>query len=105
MEVIFSNNGQVDNIESKLLNFESVYKYFTAVKTYNILKNEGYDYFKTKYLQLTSTHNYSSRFNGFYIFFLKTRCGASYIYNSVKIYNQLSDELRNVQTIRNFKKR
>ena len=92
MEVIFSNNGQVDNIESKLLNFESLYLYFAAVKTYNILKNERHFYFRTKYIQLTSTHNYSTRFNGFNIpFFLKTRCRASYIYNSVKIYVQLSD--------------
>ena len=104
--LIFSNNGQVDNIESKLLNFESLYKYFTAVKTYNILKNERHGYFRTKYIQLTSTHNYSTRFNGFNIpFFLKTRCRASYIYNSVKIYNQLSDEIRNAQSIRDFKKR
>ena len=86
MEVIFTTNGQLDNIESKLLNFESVYKYFTAVKTYNILKNEGYDYFKTKYLQLTSTRNYSTRFNGFYTILSK-----DYVYSF--LYLQLSQDL------------
>jgi len=85
---------------SRFLNFDSIYKYFTAVKLYKVLKQDQHLYFSRVFHDLLPIHNYGTRFStGDNInvpHFTKAKCQRGFVFQSVAIWNNLSDELKSL---------
>ena len=92
---------------SRLLNFESMFKYFTALKMYQVLNNGQQDsYYREIYDDLTPAHQHETRFSTQSKYnipaYVKSKCQNSYRFQSIQIWNILPNEIK-FETIGRFK--
>ena len=92
---------RINDPQYQLLNFDSVFKYFVAVKTYKAIVRCEHTYFQLKFLSYVPLHYYEtrSRLNNELVtpFFRTTRRHASFVYNAVVTWNSLPIEIRNTK--------
>ena len=93
-----------------LLNYESVYKYFVAVKTHKTMVLQNHNYFKEKFQQLVPAHLHDTRSraqNNLNIPFFRTNKGQnSFMFQAILTWNNLpaSIKIPNI-SLHVFKKR
>jgi len=96
------------NPVSKLLNFKSIYEYFSVSKFYEIL-NSGYPtHFYDMLIELLPHHSHSTRFSSGYSFnfplYNKAKCQKFFIYQSIMFWNNLPAYLKDVPSSKVFKR-
>ena len=108
LKVIFYNIDDYIRANNKLLDYDSIFDYFTCLKLYKILHNNNHEYFNDKLTLLITNHSYGTRFNTLANFntpfFTKSRCQNSFIYQSTKIWNSIPNYIRYAQSVNIFKK-
>ena len=91
---------------TRLLTIESIYSYFTLRKLFKTLKEHNHQYFRNRLLDVQTVHKYSTRFKthlGLNIpLFTKTKCLASFAYQSVSIWNKIPYSIRSLPSHKNF---
>ena len=94
--------------ESNLLNFESIYKYFLAIKTYKILNLNQHEFFHSLFLDLIPTHTHGTRHTTNDRFNLPnnrlTKLNNSFLPNAIKTFNAVPLEIRSLGNINSFKR-
>ena len=104
--VFFGTNARTPP-EKRVMSFDSIFEYCTAVKLYKILLLHNHEYFARNFANLTVEHNYNTRFNASSKFntpfFSRTKCQNSFIYQSVRIWNSIPLNIREAPSLRNFK--
>jgi len=95
--VTYSGSGRMDG-SIKMLTFNSIYKYFTAVKLYRTLRMGYHPHFSDLYCSLLPVHDYGTRFNNDLNLntplYSKTKCNRSFLYRSVNAWNSLPDDVK-----------
>jgi len=90
-----------------LLNFDSIYRYFTAVKLYKIIHLDQHAYFTRSFEGLTPAHEHNTRFsvsNSFNVPLLtKSKSQRMFLYQSVVTWNSLPNHLKNSTNLSTFK--
>jgi len=93
-------------IGSGLLTFDSIYRFFSAVKMFKVVKFDQHPYFSGIYSTLEPSHEYNTRFS-FSNYNLpqvsKTKCQRGFLFQSVDIWNNLPNFLKECQTVVKFK--
>ena len=93
---------------NRLLNIDSIHAFFTAVKLYKMLKQDSHMFLRDRLMNIQVNHNYSTRFQSRSCLtiplFKKTKCLASFAYQSVHVWNKLPLELRAYDSIATFKR-
>ena len=86
----------------RLLNCESVYKYFVAVKTYKAIIFKEHSYFTDKFQSYIPSHSYNTRArdrNDLNTPFFRTSKGQnSFIYQAVQTWNDIPAKTRKTNT-------
>jgi len=108
-KVVNYNGVGYSSVADRLLSFDHTYIYFTAVKLYKTVKLGFHGYFEQILLRLLPHHNHSTRlltsekFNPPQLF--KSKCQKTFLYQSIKIWNDLPDNIRSCDNIGQFKTR
>jgi len=93
---------------ANLLKFESIFRYFTAVKLYKVVNMNHHPYFCNMFRSLTPSHSHETRFRGrdtFNIpYFAKSKCQKAFIFQSIDIWNELPDYVKEASSLISFKK-
>jgi len=96
-----------DVTRSGLMNFGSVYKFFTALKMFNVIKFDQHVYFSELYGSLVPSHDHSTRFSISFNYNLpqltKSKCQRGFLFQSVEIWNSLPSFLKQCETTEKFK--
>jgi len=95
---------QARHIQSfKFLNFQSIYKYFTCVKLYNVVKLNHHPYFVQNFNSLLPQHAHNTRFSSqtrfLPPFYSKAVCQKQFMFRSVELWNALPVELRESRSL------
>jgi len=92
---------------SRFLNLDSIFRYFTAVKTFKILRLGEHSYFRDLFERLLPSHSHLTRFADGTNFnippFLKSKCQRSFLYQAVVVWNSLPDNVKSSHAIFSFK--
>ena len=92
----------------KILTFNSIYKYFTSVKLFSVLKEGKHEYFRNRVESFQVDHRHSTRFKVNMCLtrplFRKSKCQTSFIYRSIETWNELPLSIRACDAISEFKK-
>jgi len=95
-------------ITSDFLTFNYIYEYFTAIKLYKIVKLNHHPYFHELFRSLTPTHGHVTRFrsrdNYNLPHFVKTKCQSSFLFQSINVWNGLTDSTKSSQNLASFKR-
>jgi len=95
------------SIELNLLNFNSMYNYFAAIKIYKVVKLDHHAYFRHIFESLRPIHDHRTRFllgdNFNTPQLYKTKCQKGFLFQSVNVWNSLSTETRNCSSLATFK--
>jgi len=90
-----------------ILSYDSIFRYFTAVKLFQIVKLELHSYFCDVFDSLRPVHGHLTRFSCQSKFntpaYTKTKCQKSFKYQSVSVWNSLPDEIKSCDTLNEFK--
>jgi len=101
--------GQPYPYPADLFNFDSIYRYFTLVKFYRIVRLKQHSYFGDLLDLLTPTHDYTTRFSDRNTYnkplYLKSKCQNSFLFRSVGLWNGIPEEIKTCATLSGFKKR
>ena len=93
---------------ARLLNIESIHAYFTLVKLYKMLNDNSHPYFRDRILDIQIIHEHSTRFKSQLglntPLFCKTKCLASFAYQSVNIWNKIPYTIRSASSLKSFSK-
>ena len=95
-------------VEMKLLPFTAIRKYFSVVKFFKYVILNSNNYFNNKICNLQINHSFNTRFktnnclNN--IFFTKSKCHNSFVYQSILLWNKLPVTLRNTNSLSSFKR-
>ena len=107
---IYGNCERATYKRYRILTFDDTYELFSLIKLYKEIKtpvNEN-TYFFRKVVSLQSQHNYNTRFAGrgnlTTPIVRKSKFFNSFIYRSIHYWNRLPPTLRNLSTIKQFKK-
>jgi len=93
-------------VRSGLMNFDSIYRFFTAMKMFKVIKLDQHPYFSVMYDSLAPSHVYSTRFsvsNYNLPRVSKTKCQKGYLFQSIDVWNNLPNFLKQCQKISRFK--
>jgi len=92
---------------SSILNFNSIYMFFVAVKQFKSIRLGEHRYFTAAFEELKPTHGHNTRFSNednFNIpFRYKTKSQRTFFYQSVLIWNSLPNDVRECTTLLAFK--
>ena len=95
-------------VEMKLLPFTAIYEYFSVIKFFKYVILNSNNYFNNKICNLQINHSFNTRFktnnclNN--IFFTKSKCHNSFVYQSIGLWNKLPVILRNTNSLSSFKR-
>jgi len=85
-------------VQNKFLNFDSIYKYFTALKLFKVLRMDQHPYFSSIVMELIPHHDHSTRFSSRDVFntpgFVKAKCQNSFLYQAINVWNDLSEGVK-----------
>ena len=91
-----------------LLSTANIFMYFTLLKFFEYRTTNCSDYFEEKLDDLKVIHNYNTRFSSNDCINLpvvsKSKCLSSFIFNSVKFWNKIPPDIRNINSKFLFKK-
>ena len=95
---------------NELLNFDSVYKYFVAVKTYKAIVNSEHTYFQLKFNSYIPLHNYETRTrhqNNLNVpYFRTSKAQNSFFFQAIHTWNELPIVIRNTNlTLKSYKRK
>ena len=94
--------------DSKILDFDANYRYFCLIKLFKYLKLNENDYFKNRFSSLQITHGIETRSNvNENLNIPQTRSSKlfrSFYFNSIKLWNKVPSNIKNLQDLRIFKK-
>jgi len=97
----------MSNITCNLLNFDSIYNYFTAMKMYKVINLNHHMYFHRIFNSLKPIHNHLTRFSSQANFntpqLYKSKCQNSFLYQSVNVWNSLTNNTRSCSSLVSFK--
>jgi len=105
--VVNYRNGCCSTIADNLFNFNDTYNYFTAIKLFKVIKFGFHQFFRHILQGLIPNHTHSTRlctsgkFNPPQLG--KSKCQRCFLYQSVKIWNDLPDQIRNCNNLGQFK--
>jgi len=89
--------GGPDLIRS-FLSFDSVFKYFSAVKLYKVINQNQHPYFCRIFVELKPNHAHNTRFSSSSSFnnprFAKAKCQNSFVYRAVHVWNDIPESIR-----------
>ena len=93
-----------------IFNFKQIYNFFTILKFYREINSTNTEsYFKTRIFDLQRTHSYPTRFRANNCLvtpqYLKNKCFSSFLYNSIKVWNSLPLEVREIRDFDKFKRK
>ena len=92
---------------SCLMNFESIYSYCVLAKLFKILRENKHEYFYDRLMNIQVNHNHFTRFKAQLSLnaplFDKSRCLASFVYQSVNNWNRLPLQVKKQTTMNSFK--
>ena len=93
-----------------ILTFDNIFRYFTLLKLYRFLNNLEIDTNRDIYLSIFNSqidHNHHTRFKAHLNFqppfFHKSKCQQSFVFQSLKLWNELPIYLKQNQTYNQFK--
>ena len=108
VKVISRHEVNHSAVTNKLMNMNSIYNYFTSIKLYKVLKENQHSYFFDKVIDAQIDHDHATRFkiNSCLTapFFRKAKCQHAFVYQSVTIWNAIPPNVRNCNTLSNFRK-
>jgi len=97
-----------ENVTLDILNFDSIYQYFTAVKLYKTIRLGEHRYFAAAFDSLVPSHDHNTRFscgNNFNIpYRSKVKSQKIFYYQSVVIWNSLPDYIKDCANLISFKR-
>ena len=97
-----------NEINHSILNFDSLYKYFTALKLYEVLYHNRIPKLNERLSTLQPVHLYPTRFvninNLNTPHFRLSMCQQGFLAKSINIWNQLPSEIREIPHILKFKR-
>ena len=109
IKLIYGDANRVTYVENRLFSLDDAYKYFALLKIYREIYNTDETYFSRKIWSTQRYHNYSTRFqvnqNLSIPFYARSRCFASFYYNSMSLWNRLPLEIKQIPTTRQFKRK
>ena len=92
---------------TQLLNIVSIYKYFTAVKVYQVMIEQKHLYFYNKIISFQTQHDHNTRFQADMCLvpplFRLTQCQNSFLYRCIDIWNEIPFNIRNCGSLKRFK--
>jgi len=92
----------------KLLNLNSIYVYSVCDKMYRITNMNQHSYFERVYSNLRPVHEYQTRFGNSTSFnipmYSKSKCQRGYLFQSVKLWNNLPCYIRQNDTLSKFRR-
>jgi len=107
-KVVNYPHTDVDRITGDLLDFDSMYNYFSAVYFYKIVKMNCHPYFFNLIEELVPQRVCATRFslsNSYNIpICTKSKTQRHFLYRSVHIWNDIPDEIKACQSLDKFKK-
>ena len=93
---------------NRLLNFESVYYYFTLSKLYRVLVEHSHVYIRDRLQNIQINHDHYTRFKCQQCLitplYRKSKCLASFAYQSIKIWNKLPIDIKSCSSRSLFKR-
>ena len=91
----------------ELLNIYQIFKFNCLLLIHKCTKNNYFLEFKTKLLNNFSVHSYETRINNLLrLPFVRLKlCQKSYLYMSIKLWNNVNVDIRNLNSIIPFKKK
>ena len=110
IKIIHGSSSPSIYSRNRILNFHQIYNYFTILKLYRELNSIKIDsYFKARISGLQNVHSYSTRFRSNNCLvtpqYSKSRCFGSFLYNSIKVWNTLPIEIREIGNFGKFKRK
>ena len=94
--------------DQEILSFSQTVEYFTAIKMYQIIKQDHHPYLMNRIEGNQIRHNISTRFSRTEMLTLPfmrfTKCQRSFIYTGIKVWNKLPIEIRNTDKLNTFKR-
>ena len=109
IKTIFGMSNNTTYKEHKLLKLEDLYSYCCLVKLYGEINESSRPYFRDKIADFQVSHDHSTRFsiNDGLVppSFSTTKFKASFLYNSIRLWNNLPLFIRNSISINIFKTR
>jgi len=91
----------------RLLSFNSIFKYFTAIKLFKTVKLDLHPHFSSIFESLRPAHHHQTRFSCQNKFntpaYTKTKCQKSFLYKSVTVWNALPDRVKSCGELGEFK--
>jgi len=91
------------------LNFDSIYKYFSCLKLFKVIRLNQHPYFHSILNNLDPHHNHGTRFSNCSKFnkpaYSKSKCQKNFIYQSVCTWNDLPEFVKECPTLGLFKKK
>jgi len=95
-------------VTGNLFEFNSIYEYFTAIKFYRVVKLRQHSYFSQLFDCLVPNHGHETRFsdgqNYMVPYLSKSKCQSSFYFQSVHVWNILSENIKSCSTLVKFKK-
>ena len=95
-------------VEMKLLPFTAIHKYFSVVKVFKYVILNSNNYFNNKICNLQINHSFNTRFNTNNclnnIFFIKSKCHNSFVYQSIGLWKKLPATLKNTNSLSSFRR-
>jgi len=105
--VSYSPNGLVGSC-GDMLNFESMYHYFSCIKMFKIVKSGQHPYFNNILNHLVPQHAHRTRFSmcdSFNTpFYHKSKSQKGFLYQSISNWNTLPADIKSCQTLDSFKR-
>ena len=93
----------------RLFNFDMAYKYFCSINMYRILCLSCHDSLAMKVFSYQTHHSYETRAVSnqelTLPYLIRSKCQRSFLYNGIKIWNNIPLQIRNVhENLNSFKK-
>jgi len=104
---IVNRGGEEGGRSLKLFNVSSAHRYFTAIKFFKSIRQGHHPHFIELFNALRPSHDYGTRFSTYNYNtpqYSKVKCNRSFSYQSISIWNSLSDNLKQCDSMNLFKK-
>ena len=107
VKLIANSAADVNFFHQRLLDFDDILRYFSAIVMYRIQNQNYHDFLSGKVASLQVPHRYSTRFkakgNLIGPCSRTTRSQQSFLFAATKYWNVIPEEVRNVETLAKFK--
>jgi len=96
------------DVTASFLNFRSIFEYFTAIKFYRSVKLNHHSYYAQIFDTLIPLHDHDTRFSCQDKYniphFVKSKCRSSFLFQSIDIWNGLTEDTKACDTLSKFKR-